>query len=317
MFPQGRVTTYRLLPSLDAMTARVPWPAELRSRPFTAAQAQSLGIGKRRANGVAVTRPHPRLRSLTPVTSPAQLCRGLAPTLPAQTVFSHVTALRLWDLPWSVPWHLDEPVHVTVGTSRRLRRRGIVTHSRAQGPEVESRYGLPVTTIVDTWADLAALPGVAVPELVAVGDAILWRRRHADAPAGPLLDAVAARGGLPGVIGLRHAVGLMRVGSRSRMETLTRLDFATERLPEPELNGDVTDGPGQWVANCDFVWRSRRVVAEYDGLDHARPQRFRRDAQRRRLIEDAGWDYVQLTATTLYDAHEHAAVIARLRRLLA
>lgn len=279
------------------------------------ADAASYGIGRRRANGASVSRPHRQLRSLRPVTSPLELCRGLAPTLPVGTAFSHITALRLWDLPTAAPWVLEEPVHVMHPFwPRRIRREGIVAHAGLERRTTITRRGVLVTGMFDTWTDVAALPAISVTDLVIVGDAILHRRGEAALPE--LHEALRRRTGFRGVTLLHEAIGLVRVGSRSPMETLTRLDFAEQGLPEAELNADVTDHHGQWVARSDFVWRTQRVVAEYDGLHHGRREQFRRDASRRRLIEDADWDYVQLTATTLSDPFEHTAVIDRLRRLL-
>lgn len=297
------------------MTTRPSWPDAFRTAPFTVADATAYGIGRRRANGARVLRPHRHLRSLTPVTAPLDLCRGLATTLPAGVAFSHVTALRLWGLPTPTPWALEEPVHIMHPFwPRRIRRDGIVAHAGLDRRATCTRRGLLLTGMVDTWADMAALPGTSVADLVVVGDAILHRRGKQALPE--LHAAARGRHGFPGVVLLREAVDLVRVGSRSPMETVTRLDFAEQGLPEAELNADITDHVGQWIARPDFVWRARRTIAEYDGLGHGGRRQFRRDASRRRLIEDADWQYVQLTATTLSDPVEHAAIIDRLRRHL-
>ncbi|MBK7721626.1 MAG: hypothetical protein IPI32_05160 [Austwickia sp.] len=295
------------------MTARVPWPEELRSRPFTVAEATAYGIGRRRANGASIIRPHPRLRSLRAVTSPVEVFQALARTLPEDVAFSHLSALRLWGLPWSVPWDAAEPVHIMHAASRRIRRQGIVAHPGLQRRATLTRYGVQLTAAADTWADLANLPTATVPLLVIVGDAILWRRRCGQST---LRDIVTARAGMPGVTLLREAADRLRSGSASPAETLTRLDFEAAGLPEPELNAQVGDLSGQWLATADFVWRRPRVVAEYDGAHHGDPRQFQRDAARRRLIEEAGWAYVQITALTRADRREYDAVLRQLRQWL-
>lgn len=196
-----------------------------------------------------------------------------------------------------------------------MRRRGIVDHEGVERRAVTRYDDLPVTGLADTWADLASLPEISVAQLVVIGDAILWWRHGR--PPNLLSDEVARRRGMPGVVLLREAVGLVRTRSASPMESLMRLGFVEAGLSEPELNAAVRTTDGEWLAEVDFLWRGSRVIGEFDGAHHADPAQFRRDARRRRLLEQHGWTYLQFTATTLYDAHEWSEALAELRRLLA
>jgi hypothetical protein len=58
------------------------------------------------------------------------------------------------------------------------------------------------------------------------------------------------------------------------METTARLLFRRGGVPEPELNAVVSDAAGEWLAFGDFLWRARRVVAEFDGDFHRTDRRL-------------------------------------------
>jgi hypothetical protein len=154
---------------------------------------------------------------------------------------------------------------------------------------------LPVTTIQDTWLDLGTL--LDVDDLVVAGDAVA--RRVEDAAA-DLAFRLSKRPRGRGRRRALSALGLVRAGSRSPMETRARLAFVRGGLPEPELNGPIVDGAGEWVATADFVWREQRVLVEYEG-DHHRSDRrqWQSDVTRTRVLEALGWRVIRITARDL------------------
>lgn len=263
-------------------------------------------------------RPRSLVAALALVNSPDAAYRLVLPTLPAPAAFSHLSAVRIWDLPWEWEWAWTrgEPIHVTrsSGTSR-IRRRGMIDHEGLERRSVLVRGGLPVTDVGDTWADLAAMPGTSLAQLVVAGDAILWWRTGR--PPDFLADVVRRREGTRGMTLLREALPLVRQRSASPRESLVRLGILRAGLPEPELNADVHNEYGEWLAQVDFLWREQRVIGEYDGNDHAKPKRFRRDASRRQALEDLDFKYQQFTADTLFDPRQWEGAVARLRRWLA
>ena len=101
------------------------------------------------------------------------------------------------------------------------------------------------------------------------------------------------------------------------MESRTRLLFVRSGLPEPELNAAIVDAAGEWLAFGDFVWRDRRVVAEFDG-DHHRTDRrqWQIDVARREAVQEAGWTYLQLTARMVTVPAYADRLVQRLTRLL-
>ncbi|HET8767918.1 MAG TPA: DUF559 domain-containing protein [Pedococcus sp.] len=152
---------------------------------------------------------------------------------------------------------------------------------------------------MDTWVDLAAMPGFGVEDLVIAGDAFATRD-----PA--LLERMVGAGmatgrrGRRGRRGLREAGPLLRSGSGSPMESRARLHFGRAGLPEPELNAEVFAEDGNFVARADFLWRDARVIVEYEG-DHHRTDRrqWQSDIQRTRLLESLGWRVLRITAADL------------------
>jgi hypothetical protein len=173
------------------------------------------------------------------------------------------------------------------------------------------RQGLLLTSLEDTWCDLGEV--LELDDLVVVGDAVA--RRLADAT--PLGNALLRRVRPRGAVALRAALGLIRVGSDSPMESRCRLVFHRAGLPEPELNAVITHPGGGFLCRSDFVWRERRVLAEYQGRDHF--ESFRRgddDISRRLLLEDDGWKYVEMTKRDYYHPARRAALVGRLTAYL-
>ncbi|MHB1473898.1 MAG: hypothetical protein ACYCV4_09780 [Dermatophilaceae bacterium] len=110
-------------------------------------------------------------------------------------------------------------------------------------------------------------------------------------------EAVSSRRGGRGSRLIAEALPQLRPRNNSPMETRARLLFLRGGLPEPELNVVINDrDSGQWLSDSDFVWRERRVVAEFDG-DHHRTDRaqWQNDVARRENLQDDGWAFVQLT----------------------
>lgn len=102
------------------------------------------------------------------------------------------------------------------------------------------------------------------------------------------------------------------------MESKARLAFAEGALPEPELNVDILDDDGNWIARGDFVWREARVVVEYEGDVHRTDrQQWLIDLARIELLEDAGWRVIRISARDLSTPRLRARMVARIRRALS
>ena len=219
------------------------------------------------------------------------------------------TAAILLDLP--VPHRLElAHVHVLVPEGRpRPRRRGVrARQADITADEIVTRASLNVTSPSRTYADLAAM--LAVPDLVAVGDVLLRDHRLT---ADDLLPVVERRLRYSGKVRARETIPMLDARAWSPQESRLRAHVAIAGLPQPEVNGLITDEHGGFIAVCDLVFRAHRVVVEYDGAVHDAPQRRRRDASRRTHLRENGWYVVEIVDT---DLRVPARAIAKIRAAL-
>jgi hypothetical protein len=297
------------------MAARTALPEELVGGSFTVVRALELSVTRGRLRNPELEAPARGVRrAVAGDREAADHARAFASVLPDDVAFSHVTAARLHALPTPLPWPgAQEPLDVMRARHRPpVRRSGCRTHRGLESRDVTLAHGLRVTSVIDTWCDLAGRWGDA--DLLAAGDDLL---RRGNATPEVLLAAAVARRGRRHVGQLVPLARLARPGSASPAESIARWWFWTWGLPEPELNVAVHDHLGQWLATVDFRWRARRVVGEYDGDVHRTDRRdWQRNKQRRASLEDAGWTYVDMTALSFSDDHHREALRARLRRLL-
>nr|WP_254071882.1 DUF559 domain-containing protein [Rathayibacter sp. VKM Ac-2857] len=99
------------------------------------------------------------------------------------------------------------------------------------------------------------------------------------------------------------------------METLLRLLLIRAGLPEPELNVELYDADGHFVARVDLLYRDQRVVVEYDGDHHRTDKRqYERDIARSEAIQALGYQHLRIRASGVHDDPE--ATAARVRRAL-
>jgi hypothetical protein len=279
-----------------------PLPDELGAQ-FSVPGAAAIRVGAGRLRRPGLARPCYGARGRGEDDVLGQV-RGLATVLDPAAVFSHSTAAMVLKLPLI---HIDDQVHVTTppGTSRVVRQ-GVVGH-RSSISAAMVVDGLRVSDPVTTWADVSVIGGLE--QSVVLGDAVVMREGMGVAC---LADEVERRRGGRGVRTMREAMQLIRVGAQSPMESRARLLMARAGLPEPELNRDVFDATGAWIARPDFSWPERKVAVEYDG-DHHRTDRaqWQRDIHRRRALEDAGWRVVVITADDVLRHPERMIALIR------
>jgi very-short-patch-repair endonuclease len=203
----------------------------------------------------------------------------------SNAVLSHHTAAVLWQI---VPLRHGGPTHLSVPLSVRRGRTGIVVHRRAAlgAEEVTHRLGIPVTTVVTTLVDLAAI--VALDRLEAAVneadklDLIDPERLRAE------LEEMPAR---PGRATLRQTLD---------RRTFTLTDSELERrflplarragLPRPDTQARVNG------FRVDFSWPDLGLVVETDGLRyHRTPGQQTRDRIRDQAHAAAGLTPLRFT----------------------
>jgi hypothetical protein len=231
--------------------------------------------------------------------------------------FSHDTAAHLLDLPGRTPTEAT-PLHVSVAPPMRaVRRVGVISHHLWDEAVSIVDAGYPVADPASTFCDLSA--SRSVDDLVVLGDALIRpdedaRRRGLRVDLALLAARVAVHRGRGGRRA-REAIGWVREGSESPMETLLRLLLIRAGLPEPELNVELFDSEGNFVARVDLLYRDQWVVVEYDG-DHHRADRhqYERDIARSEAIQALGYRHLRIRAAGVFD--HPAATVERIRRAL-
>jgi hypothetical protein len=290
----------------------VPLPEALAGRCFTVGEAREAGV---RGADLRALGMHAPTRGVRAPAAPADLLarvEAFATGLPDDAAFSHVTAARLLGLPLPAALEADRDLDVMRGSQHtRIRRRGCRGHRGLERRVVELRHGIRVVGAADTWCDLAELsdPELTVHDLVVVGDAV------ASGP-GALRAALDSRVRPRSKRRLETSLALVRRGSRSPMETRTRLMFHGAGFPEPELNAVVRDEHGGWVLCGDLVWRDRRVIGEYQGGDHASITRRSADASRAGAARDLGWTVIEVFSADVFSGARRRACLARFARAL-
>jgi hypothetical protein len=278
------------------MPRRTALPPELLGEPFPVALARSLGITRRRLQGADLTAPFRAVRVAGPLPgSAADLSRSYAQRMPPTHVISHQTAALLHGLPLPARIAADTRIHVTVPAGTRPpQMTGVIGHeTRTELLDVEYLDGIPVTSPLQTWADLATvLPRTA---LVAVADALMGGDRPAYSPV-DLHRTILARAGRRGVKRLRMAADLARPRVESPKETETRMLLVDAGLPEPLINYVITDAEGTFIARVDLAWPRFRACVEYEGDGHRTDRaQFRKDITRIQRLEDHGWRVIRIT----------------------
>lgn len=285
-------------------------PPELRGSAIRTSTAKDHALTRWRLRADDVTHPFRGVSAVDlDVDAVRDRARAFLPVMESGQSFSHTTALALHGAPLPP---LPHDLHVSVTFPRTPPRRpGIHGHSLSDAP-AEFVDGMPIAPAVVAWAQSAAL--LSREDLVAAGDYLVLDARRR--PLGSLdqLHRVAETWrGRPGAARLAWAAPRIRVGVRSRPETLLRLLLVRSRLPEPSVAHPVTVAGGI-VLHPDLAYPAHRLALEYEGDGHRSRAEWERDIERRELLADAGWRTIRITSMHLRDPR---GLIERIRRHLA
>ena len=294
------------------MKRPVPLPPTLLHTPFTVSDATAAGVHPERLRRSDLVAPFHGLR--VPADADLDLWRRCLAyqVLRPDTFVSHLTAARIQGLP--VPFDPDAPLDMAVFVPARAPRGVDIRGHRLSAERTQARElrGLMVATPRSIWCQVAQR--LAIGDLVVLGDALV---RRTAPPA--TLEALAAmthrHRGQPGYRKLLEAIHSVRPGTDSPRESLLRLALIGAGLPEPEVNVEIIDHDGRFLARGDLVYREQRVIVEYDG-DHHRTSRrqYERDIDRRNDLAEAGWIVI-----TINRSHRHIrleTIIEQVRRTL-
>jgi very-short-patch-repair endonuclease len=278
------------------------------------AQARELGYStrtiRRRVAAGEWDRPLPRVLRCAG-TRPSNLQLAMAATLWAgpDTCVSHTTAGALWQLD-SVK---TRGLEITVGRSAGTRSKLVRVHFAGTLTDQDRTRcsGIAVTTVTRTIIDLAAVLDARCLELV-MEDA--FRRRLA-APGAirKRLETLGGRGRsgfttLTRLLDERDGNRLTGSAAEVRLERL----LVRHGLPRPVRQYAVTHA--ERTIYVDFAYPDARLAIEFDSLRwHTGRAKLEDDAERRNLLQAAGWDLVTVTATMFRSPARLAALVAAAR----
>ena len=268
-----------------------PIPHVLHGRPFRREEALALGVSDRMLAGARFVRIHPGVYR-THDTEPTLdlLVDAALLKLPSGTAVSHLTSLRLRGLAIGPVL----PIHLARHHPCQVVLRDVVVHRHLRRVDDEVVGGRLVTTPARTFVDCGTL--LDERRLLQVGDWLVAQGCL------NLLDlrAYCLASHLDGVQRARRVAPLVRERVASPRESDVRWHLHRAGLPEAEVNVDILDEHGGWLARGDLVYRRWLVLVEYDGWQHERDAWQRqRDHLRREALEAAGWRVIVVTTADL------------------
>ncbi|GAB3600942.1 DUF559 domain-containing protein [Microbacterium tumbae] len=323
------------------MRSPQPLPDGL-GRRFTVRQARDAGVSPGRLRSSDLATPFHGVRS-KPIRSKTEKmdaferqaaehriqARRYSPRLKPGQFFSHATAAAILGgpLPLTFAEEAGEPLdgallplHVsTLGDGPLVRTRGV--HGHRADPRVAKVLDAGDFRVADAATAWAQLGGLALPDLVALGDFFcrVWRSGPGRRDAGrtPLatpddLRAQLRFGRRPGIHRLRRAVDLIREDSWSPRESKLRCLIVSASLPEPVLNHDVYDDHGRFLGCVDLAYPHLKIAIEYHGAIHS--DRYARDVERIAALRAAGWTVIEVTSELFHRPDE---LLRRIQHALA
>ena len=197
-----------------------------------------------------------------------------------------------------------QPIEATVPTSSRVTRVEGVAISRAAEIETVRAKGLPVTTRVQTLADLGRR--LELVEAVVILDMALHRRMITSLQLERWADA---HPGCRGVARLRRAIELAEPAAESPMETRLRLLLVLRGLPRPRAQVSLFSAGGVFLARPDLYYPSHRLGIEYDGAVHR--DSLAADNRRQNRLVEAGYRLLRFTAGDIVATPDATADLVR------
>lgn len=206
-------------------------------------------------------------------------CRAALLACGPGAAISHYSAGRLWGIrSWS------GRIHVTIPRNRK-GHPGLVAHRPRSFSirDVVERDGLAVTSVGRTLLDLAATSPFDRVERD-LHEADVQRVVDLREVWSVIARSPAHRGRGKLAAALSREVAPTRTGLERAFLAICR----EAGLPEPEVNRHVWTG--NRLEEVDFLWPELRLIVETDGgRYHGTRYRRRRDAEKTRRLEDAGW----------------------------
>ena len=227
---------------------------------------------------------------------------------------SHASAATLLELPLPPRLRELDAVDVTVRAPRRApRAKGIHGRQRdAQSASTALLHGMPVSTAAQAFVD--GCDYLSFEDLVAIGDASVQGQTPLTSVQ-ELLAAIDRHAGQRSHHLLLRAAREIHPRSRSRPETITRLQLREFRTHEPWCNVPVLIDEGAAIAPDLAFWPAGLVI-EVEG-DHHRVDRkqWLVDLDRYNRLQRNGIEVHRVVATTVETARRRLTpIVERIRQ---
>jgi very-short-patch-repair endonuclease len=279
-------------------------PPELTRGPFTIEQAARAGLTRWQLQGKSWRSLERDLYMWSGLEdSPMLRLAAARLRLPEAAVFCGRTAAWLHGL--DVP--PCAPIEAILPPERWPSHRGSLATRRARWrpDEVVSRHGFPTTSIARTLLDLSR--SWSLTEAVVIVDCAL---RIGLVKKAELCGA--ARTGMRGVRKFRQVIDLAELKAESQMESRLRILLVLGGLPRPQVQVDLHDASGVWLARVDLYYPSHRLAIEYDGGTH-RTSLVQDDRRQNHLLK-ANYKLLRYTAPDVLRTPE--LTVAQVRGVL-
>lgn len=207
-------------------------------------------------------------------------------------MFSGLTAARLHGL--DTDGSAAAEVTVPPGVSVR-GRPGLRIHTAGLDPSAVTSCGpLPVTTPIRTCFDMARrLPLV---EAVVTLDSALHRKL---VTLQELRDYVGRTSAVRGLPKARQVIELVEPDVESPMESRLRMILVLGGLPRPEVQVELRNQDGSFLARPDLLYPAARLAIEYDGATHR--DNLVADNRRQNRLQRAGYRLLRYTSPDVYN----------------
>jgi hypothetical protein len=298
-----------------AMSSRTGLPPNLSKDGFTVREAIVAGVSTSRLRGRDLESPFWGVRSAAGSTADvASKAHAFIARAGELAILSHLSAARLWGIPLPARCERDERLHVSVPPDRRApKARGVAGHHVALHPtDVVPRLGVRTTSQARTLCDLASI--LAEEELLAAADYLLWwRRDDEDRVARDEIMRVMARHPTSrGMARLRSVIPVATDRADSPPESQIRFRILKAALPAPNVNLELFDSRGRFLAMPDLSYPDFRVAIDYEG-DHHRtdPKQWEKDINRVPRLQDADWHHTRVSRSDLRNSDDFLARLGR------
>ena len=112
---------------------------------------------------------------------------------------------------------------------------------------------------------------------------------------------------------MQRVMGMTDARSESPMETRLRLLLSMSGLPRPQVQAELYDRAGLFLARTDLYYPRQRLAIEYDGAGHRTS--LETDNRRQNRLLEAGYRLLRFSAGDVL--HRPAAVVSQVRRALS